>query len=167
MVLGSRVMKQVAFVVPDPVAAVASYVELLGMDAPEIRTPPPREGREYRGEPLPEAINFKVAMFELDNITLELSEPLGGLIAWHDVLAEQGGAALHHPAVEGVLDHRSRAREIPAPAEKSLQPSPTIETRRPESPRLRYSIAGAPPPPSGAAPRRWPRDGRRGRRSRP
>ena len=76
--LGSRVLKQVAFVVADIEAAVATYSELLGMDPPEIRTPPPREGRQYLGKPLPEAINLKVAMFELDNITLELIEPLGG-----------------------------------------------------------------------------------------
>ena len=112
-VLGSRVMKQVAFVVPDLEAAVATYAELLGMDRPEIRTPPPREGREYRGEPLPEAINFKVAMFELDNITLELIEPLGGPSAWHDVLAEQGGAALHHLAFE-VDDGEAAARALEA-----------------------------------------------------
>ena len=93
-------MKQVAFVVPDIERAVATYSELLGMEAPEIRTPPPREGREYRGRPLPAEANFRVAMFELDNITLELIEPLGGPSAWHDVLAERGGAALHHLAFE-------------------------------------------------------------------
>ena len=99
-VLGSRVMKQVAFVVPDIEAAVATYSELLGMEPPEIRTPPPREGREYRGEPLPADANFKVAMFELDNITLDLIEPLGGPSVWQDVLIERGGAAMHHLAFE-------------------------------------------------------------------
>lgn len=99
--LGSRVMTQVAFVVPDIEAAVAAYAELLGMDPAEIYVPPLREGREYRGKPLPPEVNLRVAMIELDNITLELIEPIGGPSVWKDVLDEQGGGpAFHHLAFQ-------------------------------------------------------------------
>ena len=119
-IFGSRVMKQVAFVVPDIDAAVSTYAELLGMTPPEIRIPPPRAEREYGGKPLPESINFKVAMFELDNITLELIEPLGGPSAWHDVLVEQGGAALHHLAFE-VDDGDQAAKDLAVRGFEPLQ----------------------------------------------
>ena len=117
--LGSRVLKQVAFVVADIEAAVATYSELLGMDPPEIRTPPPREGRQYLGKPLPDSINLKVAMFELDNITLELIEPLGGPSVWQDVLDEQGGTAFHHIAFE-VDDGAAAAEELASRGYESL-----------------------------------------------
>ena len=98
--LGSRVMTQVAFVVPDIEAAVAAYAELLGMEPPEIYVPPLREGRQYLGEPLPPEVNLRVAMFELDNIVLELIEPLGGPSVWHDALDEGGAPVFHHLAFE-------------------------------------------------------------------
>ena len=99
--LGSRVMTQVAFVVQDIEAAVSTYSELLGIEPAEIYTPPLREGREYLGKPLPPEVNLRVAMIELDNITLELIEPLGGPSVWKDVLDEQGGGPVfHHVAFE-------------------------------------------------------------------
>ena len=109
--LGSRVMTQVAFVVPDIEAAVATYAELLGIDPPEIWAPPLREGRQYLGKPLPAEINMRVAMIELDNITLELIEPVGGPSVWQDVLDEQGGTAFHHLAFE-VDDGAAAAAEL-------------------------------------------------------
>ena len=96
-VIRTRVMAQVAFVVPNIEHAVATYAELLGMDPPEVREPPPREGRQYLGQPIPPGVNMKVAMFELDNITLELIEPVGGPSVWRDALPAEG-AAFHHIA---------------------------------------------------------------------
>ena len=95
--IGASVMAQVAFVVPDVAKVAATYAELLGVDEPEIREPPPREGRQYLGEPLPPEINIKIAMIELDNITLELIEPVGGPSVWRDALPRDG-VAFHHIA---------------------------------------------------------------------
>ena len=110
--LGSRVMTQVAFVVPDIEAAVATYSELLGMDPAEIYTPPLREAREYRGKPLPPEVNLRVAMIELDNITLELIEPVGGPSVWKDVLDEQGGGATFHHLAFEVGDAGAAAEQL-------------------------------------------------------
>lgn len=106
-----RALTQVAFVVPDIGAAVAAWAELLGMDPPEVREPPLREGREYRGRPLPAGVNLRVAMFELGPVTLELIEPVGGPSAWSDVLGERGGPAFHHLAFE-VADGDAAARAL-------------------------------------------------------
>lgn len=115
-----RVLTQVAFVVPDLEAAVAAWAELLGVDPPGIREPPLREGREYRGRPLPEGVNLRVAMFGLGHVTLELIEPVGGPSAWSDVLGDRGGPAFHHLAFE-VADGDAAARELAARGYAPLQ----------------------------------------------
>ena len=65
---------------------------------PEVRDGA-RRPRTYLGEPLPEDVGLKVARFRLENIEIELVEPVGGPSTWHDTLAERG-PRVHHIAFE-------------------------------------------------------------------
>ena len=85
-------------VVPDVEVAAKGYVELLGIEMPAIRDGVKRT-RHYLGKPLPEGVGLKVARFWLDNIEIELVEPVGGPSSWHDMLMESG-PGVHHIAFE-------------------------------------------------------------------
>lgn len=97
-VIGSRTVAHIGMVVPDVEAAARGYAELLGIELPEIRDGANRP-RQYLGEPLPDGVGLKVARFRLENIEIELVEPVGGPSTWHDMLAERG-PGVHHIAFE-------------------------------------------------------------------
>ena len=64
----------------------------------------------YRGAP--SNAQCKLAFFELDNTTIELTQPLGGPSSWQDVLDQQG-ECIHHIAFQ-VTDTAGKARALAA-----------------------------------------------------
>ena len=92
--LGPRI-GHIGIVVADIEEAVRTYAELLGMDAPEVRLSVPASPRTYRGQVQAQGTSVKVARFYLENIELELLEPVGGPSVWREVL-EAAGPSVHH-----------------------------------------------------------------------
>ncbi|HWA83507.1 MAG TPA: VOC family protein [Fimbriimonadaceae bacterium] len=90
-------LAQVAFVVRDIEKARHRFAALLGVEPPEIVET--RPGSEvdlvYRGRP--SDAQAKLAFIDLENVQIELIEPIGEDSAWADGLAEDG-ERLHHLA---------------------------------------------------------------------
>jgi methylmalonyl-CoA/ethylmalonyl-CoA epimerase len=92
-----KVTCQVAIAVPDIEAAAQAWAKVLGVPVPPIRTTDPEEKSHirYNGQPTP--ARAKLAFFALDNISLELIEPIDGPSTWRDQVV-QHGPSLHHLA---------------------------------------------------------------------
>ena len=99
--LGTRTMAHVAIVVRDIEATTGAYAELFGVERPRIRL---GESPDYMGHPT--GGKAKMAFINLDNISLEFFQPVGGPSAWQDFL-ETRGEGVHHFGfwVEGLDDH--------------------------------------------------------------
>jgi methylmalonyl-CoA epimerase len=95
--LESKKMAQVGIIVPDIEKAVTSYAKLFGVDEPDIiqAANPEDNPTTYKGE-LTDA-SCKLAFFNLENIQLELIEPIGKPSTWNDFLEKTGGG-IHHIA---------------------------------------------------------------------
>jgi len=92
-----NVVTQIGLVVRDVEKSAKAYADLFGVDVPEITITDPFEkaNTQYRGEPTQG--QAKLAFFHLENIQIELIEPVGGPSTWRDVLEEQG-ECVHHIA---------------------------------------------------------------------
>ena len=94
------VIRHVGVIVADVDKAAAAYADLLGL--------PVRDPREATGVPFPESYQGdrsahpKVTIIRLNNVSIELLEPIGGPSPWRDHL-DQFGEGLHHIAF-GVPD---------------------------------------------------------------
>jgi catechol 2,3-dioxygenase-like lactoylglutathione lyase family enzyme len=108
---GLKKVVQIAIVVKDIEAASKKWAQVLGMEAPPIRTT--RPGKEvqmiYRGQPSDGQI--KLTFFNLGQVVLELLQPVGGGSSWQEVL-DQKGEGVHHLGFQ-VVD--------PAKSVKSLE----------------------------------------------
>jgi methylmalonyl-CoA/ethylmalonyl-CoA epimerase len=98
--LGAELIVQVAIVVRDIQAAVASYARLF--DVPEVEVRETREPAEaqtkFRGQPTNG--RAKLAFFRMGQVAVELIEPIGGgPSAWQEFLDEHG-PGVHHIAFE-------------------------------------------------------------------
>jgi methylmalonyl-CoA/ethylmalonyl-CoA epimerase len=106
--LGTGKVAHIAIVVNDIEATTKAYAELFGMEPPKIKlgTSPP----DYMG--MPTEGKAKMAFINLDNITLEFFEPVGGPTAWSDFL-ESHGEGVHHLGfwVEGLDEHVKNLEE--------------------------------------------------------
>ena len=76
--LGSRVVCQIGLVVRDIERSARAYADLFGVEVPDWVLTDTQEKAHirYRGQPTPG--RAKLAFFQLDNISLELIEPVGG-----------------------------------------------------------------------------------------
>ena len=96
---GNGKMTQVALVVRDIEQAAESFADVLKMDVPDVIITDPLEkaNTRYHGEAT--EARAKLAFFHLDNITIELIEPVGGPSIWQDWLDEHG-EGVHHIAFQ-------------------------------------------------------------------
>jgi len=94
---GLRRVTQVGIVVRNIEKSIAIWEKLLGIKASEIIETEPLEktGMKYKGKA--SEGRAKLAFFQLENITIELIEPIGGPSTWSDFL-EKHGEGLHHIA---------------------------------------------------------------------
>ncbi len=98
-IIGSRVVVQIGIVVKDIEKTSRAYAELLGMDPPrwEMTDPVELSHTEYLGRP--SEARAKLAFLRMDNIVIELMEPVGGPSTWKDFL-DANGEGVHHIAFE-------------------------------------------------------------------
>ncbi|MEZ5277540.1 MAG: VOC family protein [Opitutaceae bacterium] len=108
--LGTRKVSQIAIVVRDIEKTSRAWAEVLGLDVPKwFATQPGSEvGMTFRGEP--SDARAKLAFFHLDNITIELIEPMGGKSSWQEAL-DNNGESVHHIAFN-VSDTEGRVKAL-------------------------------------------------------
>lgn len=97
--LATRRVCQIAVVVRDLEKSASAYAEFFGLPVPPfIITAPGHEvNQTYRGQP--SEARCRLAFFELENLSFELIQPLGGPSSWQDIL-DQHGEGIHHLAFE-------------------------------------------------------------------
>lgn len=95
--LGTRRVAQIAIVVRDIEASAERWATFLGVEKPRILvTAPGLEVRQsYRGRPSND--QAKLAFFEMENLQIELIEPIGTESSWSEAL-EKNGEGVHHIA---------------------------------------------------------------------
>jgi len=93
----SRVVCQIGLVVRDVEQSARAYAALLGVDVPAwgLTAPEDKSHIRYRGQSTQG--RAKIAFFQLDNIAIELIEPVGGPSTWQEFLQTQG-EGVHHIA---------------------------------------------------------------------
>lgn len=98
-VLPTKNMAQVGIVVPDIEKAKIAYAELFGMEVPDtIQAENPDDNPTTYNGKLTEGSCY-LAFFNLENIQLELIEPIGTSSTWAEFLdSTQGKGGIHHIA---------------------------------------------------------------------
>lgn len=96
-VITSKTITQVAVVVKDIEKARQAWAQVLGVKVPEVSIAESHFSRPtlYRGNP--SDAKAKLAFFSMDNLQLELIEPLGGNSTWQEYL-DTHGEGIHHIA---------------------------------------------------------------------
>ncbi len=99
MVQEFRRVTQIGIVVENIERSIMVWEKLLGIKASGIVETEPQEktGMKYRGKAA--GGRAKLAFFQLENITIELIEPVGGPSTWRDFL-EKRGEGIHHIAFD-------------------------------------------------------------------
>jgi catechol 2,3-dioxygenase-like lactoylglutathione lyase family enzyme len=99
----NRKMAQVAIVVKDIEKARKNWAMVLGMDVPEVSIAKSHPSRPTKYKGTPSSAEAKLAFFNLENIQIELIEPLGGNSTWQEFL-DTKGEGIHHIAfmVKGI-----------------------------------------------------------------
>ncbi|ABW01125.1 VOC family protein [Caldivirga maquilingensis] len=92
-----REVVQVAMVVPNIEAAVKAWAKILNVNEPQIIETEEWEktGMRFRG--VPSRGRAKLAFFRLNNITIELIQPVGEPSTWSEFLKKHG-PGIHHIA---------------------------------------------------------------------
>jgi hypothetical protein len=98
-VIRSKVITQVAIVVKNIDKARNAWAELLGIDVPEVSIAEGHYSRPtlYKGSP--SDAKAKLAFIAMENIQIELIQPLGGKSTWQEFL-DSHGEGLHHIAFQ-------------------------------------------------------------------
>ncbi len=118
--LDNKKMAQVAIVVKDIEKSAAAYAELFNVPVPGISVTEEPENKPtmYNGQH--SDAKAKLAFFNLDNIQIELIQPVGEPSTWNDFL-EKHGEGLHHIAfwVNGMEKHVGLFRQHGMPEVQS------------------------------------------------
>jgi hypothetical protein len=98
-VIVSKSMAQVAIVVKDIDAARNAWAKLLGIMVPEVSIAESNSSRPtlYKGNS--SNAKAKLAFVVLENIQIELIEPMGGKSTWQEYL-DKHGEGIHHIAFQ-------------------------------------------------------------------
>lgn len=99
MAIDLKRVSQIGLIVPNLEDAAANWAELLGRPPDRFSITPDGE-KIYYGES--EDFCAKIAIFVLENIQIELIEPIRGESVWKDFLNKTGGG-LHH--IQFYCDH--------------------------------------------------------------
>ena len=88
---------RIGFVVNNIEQSAKSWAELLEMDIPDIMLSAPLDEAHTIYKEKPTDAQAKLAFFQLENITIELIEPVGDDIPWKETMDEKG-EGIHHIA---------------------------------------------------------------------
>jgi methylmalonyl-CoA epimerase len=96
-IITSRSITQVAVVVKDIDQARNAWARVLGMKVPDVSVAESHFSRPtlYKGNP--SDAKAKLAFFAMDNLQIELIQPLGGNSTWQEFL-DKNGEGIHHIA---------------------------------------------------------------------
>lgn len=105
--IANQQMMQVGIIVKDIENSAKAWAAFLGNEKiPEIIVASGHDlnPTEYKGKP--SDAQAKLAFFQLDNVTVELIEPMGGPSTWQDFL-DTKGEGIHHIAfnIKGMEKH--------------------------------------------------------------
>jgi catechol 2,3-dioxygenase-like lactoylglutathione lyase family enzyme len=95
--LGNNVVLHIAFVVRDVEKSARTYADLFGVDVPKASLTDPLEKTNIQFNGKPTTGRAKLAFLRLENITVELIEPVGGPSSWQEFLQKRG-EGVHHIA---------------------------------------------------------------------
>ena len=96
--IDNKKMTQVGIIVEDIEMAAEAWSSFLGMEEPpRMSVAEGHESRPTMFKGNPSNAKAKLAFFKLDNITIELIEPLEGPSTWREFLEEKG-PGIHHIA---------------------------------------------------------------------
>lgn len=90
-------MAQVAIIVKDIDKARQNWASILGMPTPEVSIATSHPSRPTRYHNIPTDAQAKLAFINLENIQIELIEPMGGKSTWQEFL-DTKGEGIHHIA---------------------------------------------------------------------
>jgi methylmalonyl-CoA/ethylmalonyl-CoA epimerase len=95
--ISSKTVTQVAIVVKDIEKARNNWAQVLGIEAPEVSVAESNPSRPtlYNGKP--SDAKAKLAFLSMDNLQIELIEPMGGNSTWQEFL-DKNGEGIHHIA---------------------------------------------------------------------
>ena len=95
--LPTRNVVQIAVVVRDVEKAAKTWADFFGLEVPEtsLTDPPEKAHSTYRGKPT--EARAKLAFLKMDNLQIELIEPIGEPSTWMDFLKTHG-EGVHHIA---------------------------------------------------------------------
>ena len=98
-VIASKNVTQVAIIVKDIDKARIAWAQILGVKTPDVRVAESHFSRPtlYMGNP--SDAKAKLAFFAMDNLQIELIQPLGGKSTWQEFL-DNNGEGLHHIAFQ-------------------------------------------------------------------
>lgn len=102
----NKTVTQIGLVVDDIDKYINAFVSILGVQRPEIVYTGDYEKTLTRYKNSPTQARARLAFFELENITIELIEPLGEPSTWSEFLSNKG-PGIHHIAfqVKSMDDH--------------------------------------------------------------
>jgi methylmalonyl-CoA/ethylmalonyl-CoA epimerase len=118
--ISSKRVAQVAIIVRDIEAASLAWAEVLGVPVPTPFVAGNNDKRPTHYLGAPTDAEAKLAFFEMDNLQLELIEPLGGNSTWQNYL-DRHGEGIHHIAfwVKGIDGVQKRFELKGMPAEQT------------------------------------------------
>jgi len=98
-IIASKKVTQVAVVVKDIDKARNAWAQILGVKAPDVSVAESHISRPtlYMGNP--SDAKAKLAFFAMDNLQIELIQPLGGKSTWQEFL-DKNGEGIHHIAFQ-------------------------------------------------------------------
>ena len=98
-VFGDNVVVQIGLIVKDIEKTSQAYADFLGVDKPEwfLTDTVDKAHTEFKGKAT--KAQAKLAFFQMENITIELIEPVNGPSTWQEFL-ETNGEGVHHIAFE-------------------------------------------------------------------
>lgn len=93
----SKKVAQVAIIVKDIDKARLAWAELLGVEAPAVSVAESHPSRPSKYKGASTDAKAKLAFFNLENLQLEIIQPLGGKSTWQEYL-DTHGEGIHHIA---------------------------------------------------------------------
>jgi len=96
-IITEKTITQVAVIVKDIDKARIAWAGILGVKAPEVSIAESHFSRPTRYKGDPSDAKAKLAFFAMDNLQIELIQPLGGKSTWQEFL-DKNGEGIHHIA---------------------------------------------------------------------